>query len=133
MTVLLLCSPVLVADQSEGEVPALLSNETIRQDNYLPDFSFAGYGNGLAAIPDASGTVVRVDDFGASANDESDDTKAVLAAISHAHEVAGPVIVRFSAGRYIVSEGTANRTHGFCPAGRRLRLRAAPYFTFPAP
>ncbi|MDE0679612.1 MAG: glycosyl hydrolase family 28-related protein [Gammaproteobacteria bacterium] len=104
MTILLLCSPLLVADQSKGEIPAILSIETIRRDNYLPDFSFAGYGNGLAAIPDASGTVVRVDDFGASANDDSDDTKAVLAAISHASDVAGPVIVRFSAGRYIVSE-----------------------------
>ncbi|MYF59469.1 MAG: hypothetical protein F4222_10425 [Gammaproteobacteria bacterium] len=104
MSVLFLYSPILVADQSKGELPALLSTKTIRQDNYLPDFSFAGYGNGLAAIPDASGTVVRVDDFGASSNDEADDTKAVLAAISHAHDVAGPVIVRFSAGRYIVSE-----------------------------
>ncbi len=104
MTVLFLCPPALVADQSKGELPAILSTETIRRDNYLPDFSFAGYGNGMAAIPDASGTVVRVDDFGAAANDDTDDTKAVLAAISHAHDVAGPVIVRFSAGRYIVSE-----------------------------
>ncbi|MYL00439.1 MAG: hypothetical protein F4013_01725 [Gammaproteobacteria bacterium] len=104
MSVLFLYSPILVADQSKGELPALLSTKTIKQENYLPDFSFAGYGNGLAAIPDASGTVVRVDDFGASSNDEADDTKAVLAAISHAHDVAGPVIVRFSAGRYIVSE-----------------------------
>ena len=82
----------------------MLSLETIRRDNYLPDFSFAGYGNGLPALPEASGTVVRVDDFGASADDGIDDTKAVLAAISHANDVAGPVIVRFSAGRYIVSE-----------------------------
>ena len=104
MTFLFLCPPALVADQSKGELPAILSIETIRQGNYLPDFSFAGYGNGMAAIPDASGTVVRVDDFGASANDDTDDTKAVLAAMSHAHDVAGPVIVRFSAGRYIVSE-----------------------------
>lgn len=104
MTILLLCPPVLVADQSKGELPAILSIRTIRQENYLPDFSFAGYRNGLPAIPEASGTVVRVDDFGASANDETDDTKAVLASISHANEVAGPVIVRFSAGRYIVSE-----------------------------
>ena len=104
MTILFLRPPELIAEQTEGEVPALLSIETIRRDNNLPDFSFAGYGNGLTAIPDASGTVIRVDDFGASANDETDDTKAVLVAISHAHDVAGPVIVRFSAGRYIVSE-----------------------------
>ena len=103
MTVLCLCPPVPGAGQTKGELPALLSIETTRQDNYLPDFSFAGYGNGLPAIPDAAGTVVRVDDFEASADDEIDDTKAVLAAISHANKVAGPVIVRFSAGRYIVS------------------------------
>ena len=82
----------------------MLSQETLRQANYLPDFSYAGYGNGLPELPEASGAEVRVDDFGASADDGIDDTKAVLAAISHANGVAGPVIVRFSAGRYIVSE-----------------------------
>ena len=104
LIILFSCPPVLVAGQSRGKLPALLSQETISRDNYLPDFSFAGYGNGLSAIPEASGTLVRVDDFGAAANDGIDDTKAVLAAISHAHDIAGPVIVRFSAGRYIVSE-----------------------------
>jgi len=104
LIILFTCPAVLVAGQSRGELPALLSQETIRRDNYLPDFSFAGYGNGLLGIPKASGAVVRVDDFGAAANDGIDDTKAVLAAISHAHDIAGPVIVRFSAGRYILSE-----------------------------
>ena len=104
LIILLSFPPILVAGQSKGELPALLSHETISRDNFLPDFSFAGYGNGLPGIPKASGAVVRVDDFGASANDGTDDTKAVLAAISHAHDIAGPVIVRFSAGRYIVSE-----------------------------
>ena len=104
LIILLSLPPVLVAGQSKGQLPALLSQETIRRGNYLPDFSFAGYGNGLLGIPKASGAVVRVDDFGAAANDGTDDTKAVLAAISHAHDIAGPVIVRFSAGRYIVSE-----------------------------
>lgn len=104
VTIVLLCSPGPVTGQSKGELPTLLSLETTRRDNYLPDFSYAGYGNGLPALPDASGTVVRVDDFGASADDGIDDTKAVLAAVSHANVVAGPVIVRFSAGRYIVSE-----------------------------
>ncbi len=101
---LLLCPPVLVASQLKDNLPALLSTKTTKRDHYLPDFSFAGYGNGLPAIPDALGAVVEVDDFGASANDGIDDSKAVLAAISHANDVAGPVVVRFSAGRYIVSE-----------------------------
>ncbi len=98
------CPPVLVAGQSKVKLPSLVSQETIRRDNYLPDFSFAGYGNGLPGIPKASGKVVRVDDFGAAPNDGIDDTKAVLAAISHAHDIAGPVIVRFSPGRYVISE-----------------------------
>ena len=103
-TLLFLCPQILVAGQSKGELPELLSIETIVRNNYLPDFSFAGYKNGLFAIPEASGTLVKVDDFGASANDEIDDTKAVLAAISHANDVAGPVIVQFSVGRYVISE-----------------------------
>lgn len=103
-TILLLCPAISVAGQFGDEIPALLSIETIVQSNYLPDFSYAGYGNGLLAIPEASGTVVEVDDFGAAADDRIDDTKAILAAISHANEVAGPVVVRFSAGRYRISE-----------------------------
>lgn len=93
-----------VAQQSDNGLPALLTEETISENNYLPDFSYAGYGNGLLALPQASGTVVNVDDFGANANDGIDDTKAVLAAVAHANDVAGPVIVRFSAGRYRISE-----------------------------
>lgn len=104
VAIVFLCLPVPVAGQSKSELPALMSLETVRRDYYLPDFSYAGYGNGLPALPEASGAVVRVDDFGASADDGIDDTKAVLAAISHANDVTGPVIVRFSPGRYIVSE-----------------------------
>lgn len=102
--IVFLCSPAPAMAESKGNLPALLSMETLMRDNYLPDFSYAGYGNGLFALPEASGTAIRVDDFGASADDEIDDTKAVLAAISNANDVAGPVIVRFSAGKYIVSE-----------------------------
>ncbi len=101
---LFLSGTCLVAKSSEQQLPAILSIETIRQDNYLPDYSFAGYGNGLRDLPKASGAVVRVDGFGASANDEIDDTKAVQAAIAHANQISGPVIVRFSAGRYRISQ-----------------------------
>ncbi|MEM7278370.1 MAG: glycosyl hydrolase family 28-related protein [Pseudomonadota bacterium] len=73
-------------------------------NNYLPDFSFAGYGNGLLELPKASGTIISVDDFGARANDNIDDTKAVLAAIERANKVDGAVVVRFSAGTYRISE-----------------------------
>jgi len=95
---------MLVGGQKDVDLLAILSVETIKDLHYLPDYSFAGYGNGLLALPKTSGTVVAVDDFGASGNDEIDDTKAILAAIAHANKVDGPVIVRFSPGRYRVSE-----------------------------
>ncbi len=74
------------------------------KENFLPDFSFAGFANGLLEIPAASGTVVLVDEHGGSANDDVDDTKAVLAAVKHAITIDGPVIIRFSAGEYRISE-----------------------------
>ncbi len=89
---------------SEDRQPALLSLETISDEHYLPDFSFAGFRNGLSELPRASGTVVRVDDFGAEPNDKIDDSKAVLAAIEHATTIDGPVVVRFSPGTYRISE-----------------------------
>ena len=95
---------VSVADPSSDGLPALLSHETISENNYLPDFSYAGYRNGLIAPPAASGTVVNVDDFGANASDGADDTKAVLAALAHANGLSGAVVIRFSPGRYQITE-----------------------------
>ncbi len=84
-------------------IPALLSHETISQKHYLPDFSYAGYRNGLAPLPQASGTLFNVGDYGAQPDDKIDDTKAVQAAIRDANETKGPVVVRFDAGRYRIS------------------------------
>ena len=85
-------------------LPKILSENTPGAENFLPDFSYAGYRNGMAELPVPSGTVILVDDFGATANDESDDTKAVLAALEKAHDTKGPVIVRFGPGRYRITE-----------------------------
>lgn len=101
---LLLSPAVLFAEASDSRLPALLSSETIRQDMHLPDFSYAGFRNGLEDLPRASGAVIDVDDFGAAADDGKDDSKAVIAAIAHANSVDGPVVVRFSEGRYRISE-----------------------------
>ena len=103
-SILLLASSTSVAEVGNNAPPALLSYETISQKHFLPDYSFAGYRNGIVELPEAAGTVVNVDDFGAAAGDGKDDTKAVLAAISHANTLDGPVIVRFSAGRYRITE-----------------------------
>ena len=101
---LLLDAAVSVAEDTSAGQPAILSHGTISDVTYLPDFSYAGYANGNHAVPKATGTVIAVDDFGAVPDDSKDDTKAVLAALSDAHRVSGPVIVRFSAGRYRLTE-----------------------------
>ncbi|MEM1263840.1 MAG: glycosyl hydrolase family 28-related protein [Pseudomonadota bacterium] len=103
----ILALPTQARAQEDGNahpLPDILSLETIGDKYFLPDFSFAGYQNGLSGVPAAAGTVVLVDDHGAAADDGVDDTKAVLAAIDAANQVNGPVIVRFSAGRYRISE-----------------------------
>jgi hypothetical protein len=85
-------------------LPEILTDATIRQSHFLPDFSYAGYDNGVSEVPSATGTVVKVDDFGAIANDGKDDSKAIQAAISRAHNTNGPVVVRFGPGRYRITE-----------------------------
>lgn len=82
----------------------ILQIDSNAKEHYLPDFSFAGYANGLKKIPVADGVIVHVDDHGAIPNDGKDDSKAVLAAIAHANSIAESVVVRFDAGRYRLSE-----------------------------
>lgn len=87
-----------------ARLPSILNDAKTREEHYLPDFSFAGYANGSRDIPASTGTVVSVEAFGAVADDGKDDSKAVLAAIAHANTVSGPVIVRFAAGQYRITE-----------------------------
>ena len=89
---------------ADENLPEVLAEKAVDSESWLPDFSYAGYRNGAEPLPVASGTVIEVDDFGAVANDDNDDTKAILAALVEAHSEKGPVIVRFSAGRYRVTE-----------------------------
>ena len=70
----------------------------------LPDYSYAGYGFGDRAWPSSTAVVINVADHGAIANDANDDSRAVLAGLAAAHKVAGPVTLRFPAGRFIISE-----------------------------
>ena len=100
---LLLAASIANAD-SGAVLPAILADETVSNAHYLPDFSYAGYDNAASDIPAATGAVVQVDDFGAVADDGKDDSRAVLDAIAHAVEHDGPVVVRFSPGRYRISE-----------------------------
>lgn len=71
---------------------------------YIPDYSYAGYKNGEAQLPEPAGTVFNVFDYGARPNDGLDDTQAVLTAVDAANSHNGPVIVKFPAGRFILSD-----------------------------
>ena len=97
---------LLLAVQSSAasELPAILNPGDGSEAPYLPDFSYAGFGNGLKDLPVAAGALIKVKDYGARPDDGLDDSKAILAAINAANGIDGPVRVRFDAGRYRLSE-----------------------------
>ncbi len=105
-TYLLLIIPVLFNYNSvvAQEIPEIISNKTIRNQNYLPDFSFAGYHFGESKIPNPKNTIVKATDYGVIANDELDDSKALLKAIKAASAIAGDVILELPAGKLILSD-----------------------------
>ncbi len=85
------------------DTPDILAGTAQAEDTYLPDFSYAGYGNGIAPIPDVE-NVIKVADFGAVPDDGKDDSAALKSALAKAHELPTPVRVQMDKGRYILSE-----------------------------
>ena len=101
---LLSCSAVTKeTDKNKGQNESKMSYETLIGGTFIPDFSYAGYKNGLSEVPPATGVVLNVADFGAQANDALDDSIAIQRAFDAANEVIGPVIVRFDSGVYRVT------------------------------
>lgn len=97
--------PSLAGHESNGnKLPTILSTKTAQDNGFLPDFSYAGYRNATEPLPVASGKVILVDTHGAKADDDTDDTKAVHAALAEANGTNGPVIVRFGPGRYRITD-----------------------------
>jgi hypothetical protein len=88
---------------NDGPVRLLTDENTITKHR-LPDFSYAGYNHGIGEIPDAKGKLIDVTDYGVTADDEIDDSKALLEALKAAHETKGPVIVQLPKGKLIVSD-----------------------------
>ena len=80
-----------------------MSYKTLVGKPFIPDFSYAGYKNGLTELPIAEGTVIDVADFGALPNDAKDDSAAIQRAIDEANSRSEPVIVRFESGTYRVT------------------------------
>lgn len=87
-----------------AKLPKILSDPATAAANPLPDFSYAGYGFGLAPIPADAGTVIEVTDHGAIPDDGLDDSKAVLRALAAANAVKGKVTLRFPKGRTQITE-----------------------------
>ncbi|WP_411339950.1 hypothetical protein V6U71_19280 [Sphingopyxis sp. J-6] len=87
-----------------AKLPKILSDPATMAANPLPDFSYAGYGFGLAPLPADAGTIVDVTDHGAIPGDGLDDTKAVLRALAAANAVKGKVTLRFPKGRTQITE-----------------------------
>ena len=84
--------------------PQILNREN-SSDRYLPDFSYAGYHFGEKEIPTVTpDNEFNIADFGAKANDEQDDSDAIIAALEAAADTDGSVVIRFPAGRFIISK-----------------------------
>ncbi|WP_269520464.1 glycosyl hydrolase family 28-related protein [Alteromonas sp. BMJM2] len=84
-----------------NDAESLISSSKV----YLPDYSYAGYHFGDKQIPSNGITTnLSVTDFGAIPNDNRDDTKAILRAITHANTIEGHVTVSFPKGRFIVKD-----------------------------
>jgi hypothetical protein len=74
------------------------------KDLPLPDYSYAGYGFGLAPLPTDAGTVIEATSHGVVPDDGKDDAKALLKALAAADTVPGKVTIRLPKGRIQIGE-----------------------------
>tara|TARA_R110001592_G_scaffold312635_3_gene588019 strand:+ start:2868 stop:4520 length:1653 start_codon:yes stop_codon:yes gene_type:complete len=86
------------------KIPKIISDKETINQNYLPDFSYAGYQSGEKEIPNTTGTIILATDFGVIANDDLDDSKNLIKAINAANKVEGNVILQLPVGKIIISE-----------------------------
>ncbi len=86
------------------DLPDILDDTKVKDAYFLPDYSFAGYHNGLKNIPDPAGKIVNALDYGVISNDGLDDSKALILAIKEASKFSGKVILKLPPGRLIISD-----------------------------
>lgn len=91
------------ADINSNQTPKLMSYETLRGEVFIPDFSYAGYKNGLQELTVAKGIIIDVAKFGATPNDNQDDSVAIQRAFDAANKIEEPVIIRFESGTYRIT------------------------------
>jgi hypothetical protein len=94
-----------------------------RTDEFVQDYSYAGYHRGERAIPTVKGPVFDVLDYGADASGTSDSTDAMQAAIDAAVRAGGGV-VWMPEGTYLLSR-PSTRNHALRIAGSGVVLRGA--------
>jgi hypothetical protein len=70
----------------------------------LPDYSYAGYGFGIAKLPSDTGTIIDATAHGVIADDGKDDAKALLKALAAADAMSGKVTIRLPKGRIQIGE-----------------------------
>jgi hypothetical protein len=100
-TIIMCCSLFVNSILMAQQAPKILTDS---KANYLPDFSYAGYHFGESQIPEVTGKIINAADFGVKANDNLDDSKALLKAIKAATSTEGNVILQLPAGRIILSD-----------------------------
>jgi len=119
------------------------------QDRSLPeiltDYSFAGYEHGEKAIPDVTGPIFKVTDYGALPDDGRSDEEAIRRAIAAAEQAGGGVVL-FPPGKFLVwtdrkkvepiritKSGVVLRGAGCGKGGTILRIVHSGYGTGPYP
>ena len=89
---------------SAQEIPEIISKKEFASLNFLPDFSYAGYHFGNTSLPEIKEKIILATDYGVKANDNLDDSKALLKAFKAANEVTGNVVLQLPAGKIILSD-----------------------------
>ena len=99
----ILSMPLMSSAHDVGPIK-ILNDANVSAKNYLPDFSYAGYNHGMGEIPVLKGKVIDVTKYGVIADDDIDDSAAMLEALEAAHKTRRPVIVQLPKGKIIISE-----------------------------
>lgn len=94
----------LFLEAEAQKTPDIISKNKVADENYLPNFSYAGYHFGGKEIPKQRGRIFNAEEFGVIANDSKDDSQALLDALEKTKEIEGNIILQLPPGRIILSE-----------------------------
>ena len=89
----------------------------------LTDYSYSGYAHGVAGIPDISGPIFKVTDYGAVPDDLVSDETAIRNAIAAAEKAGGGVVL-FPPGKFLVW-ANRNRVESIRISSSKIVLRGA--------